>query len=278
MKIGQIVKSYIAKINSFCEKKDHSEFEKLLDVNYCKNTFNIGYSFYKEVALISKKEHSRFWTQIYIVRGKTIRITNDWYDKNYSNFVKYLISKNIATKDDFNKEALVLLNKNLEKNKNNSIQNKIPTNSRYRGNAIGNASNLLVRNILSNLGNEQFDEQDWIKTKQYFKNCCAYCGKKSESLIMEHAVPINKKSLGEHRLGNIIPSCKQCNNSKGSKSFVEFLGDNNVKIKAIKKYMDSKNYVPLGENEQIKMILNMAYNEVSSVSNRYIQILNGLVL
>lgn len=278
MKIGQIVKSYIKEVNSFCNEKDHSEFEKLLDKTYCKNTFNINYPFYKKVDLMTKKDNDRFWSQVYIIRGVTVRITNDWYDRCHSRFIQYLISKNIATKKDFNEEALVILNKKLEKNKNDIVQNKIPANNRYRGNAIGNASNLLVRNILSNLGTEQFNEKDWKETKQYFKNLCAYCGEESKNLIMEHAVPINKESLGEHRLGNIVPSCNKCNNSKGSKNFVDFLSNDNIKIEVIKKYMDDKNYVPLGENEQIKMILNMAYNEIPSISNRYIQILNGLVL
>ncbi len=278
VKISQIVKSYIAKINSFCNEKDHSEFERLLDKKYCKDTFNINYPFYKKVDLMTKKDNARFWSQTYIVRGVTVRITNHWFDECRIRFIQNLISKNIAIKEDFNEEALLALSKNLEKNKKDIVQNKMPANSRYKGYAIGKASNLLVRNILSNLGTEQFNNQDWEETKQYFKNRCVYCGEESKNLIMEHAVPINKKSLGEHRLGNIVPSCKECNNSKGSTSFVDFLSNDNIKIEAIKKYMDDKNYAPLGENEQIQMILNMAYNEVSSVSNRYIKILNGLIL
>ena len=34
------------------------------------------------------------------------------------------------------------------------------------------------------------------------------------------------------------------------------------KIKTIESYMDSKNYVPLGDNEQVRMILQLAYTEV----------------
>ena len=57
---------------------------------------------------------------------------------------------------------------------------------------------------------------------------------------MEHAIPINKEVLGEHRLGNIVPSCKQCNSEKHKKSFEEFLGDDTQKINAIKKCMSDK--------------------------------------
>ena len=41
--------------------------------------------------------------------------------------------------------------------------------NRYKGNPIGNASNALVRNILSNLGNERFNSADWTETKNISK-------------------------------------------------------------------------------------------------------------
>ena len=40
--------------------------------------------------------------------------------------------------------------------------------------------------------------------------------------------------------------------------------------------MDSKDYVPLEDNEQMKMILNMAHREVSALADRYIIIINEL--
>lgn len=41
--------------------------------------------------------------------------------------------------------------------------------------------------------------------------------------------------------------------------------------------MESRNYFPLGDNEQVAEILDMAYQEVAIVSKRYISILNKLV-
>ncbi len=38
--------------------------------------------------------------------------------------------------------------------------------------------------------------------------------------------------------------------------------------------MESRNYFPLGDNEQVAEILDMAYQEVAIVSKRYISILN----
>jgi hypothetical protein len=40
--------------------------------------------------------------------------------------------------------------------------------------------------------------------------------------------------------------------------------------------MDSRNYVPLEDNEQMKMILNMAHKEISALADRYITIINEL--
>ncbi len=90
-------------------------------------------------------------------------------------------------------------------------------------------------------------------------------------------MPINKEKLGEHKLGNLVPSCKPCNESKGGKDFREFLEDNTTAISRIKEYMDSKNYVPLEDNnEQMKMILDMAHKEVAALADRYITIINEL--
>ncbi len=134
-----------------------------------------------------------------------------------------------------------------------------------------------MRNILSNLGTEQFSEEDWFATKAYFNHQCAYCGEVKE-LVIEHAIPINKVYLGEHRLGNLVPSCKECNSAKASKDFREFLEGSDDKIAAIEAYMDEKNYVPLENNEQVSMILEMAYREVGTVAERYISIINELFI
>ncbi|SMM97796.1 hypothetical protein SPONL_1442 [uncultured Candidatus Thioglobus sp.] len=266
MKIGKLVKTHIEKINLFCENEE-SAFKELLNPEYCKDTFGINYPFYEEVNLIDDKLHRRYYTTTYTVRGKAVRITNHWFPEHHDSFLKYLLSKKIINYKD-----LEQLNANEQETKH-CIRNP-RKNTRYKGNAIGNSSNLLVRNILSNLGLEQFNKDDWLKTKKYFDNSCAYCGNK-DSLIMEHAIPINKELLGEHKLGNIVPSCKKCNVKKGNKRFDNFL-DDNKKIEYIRQYMDEKNYVPLGDNEQVRAILEMAYEEVSIVSKRYIAILNGL--
>ena len=147
---------------------------------------------------------------------------------------------------------------------------------RFKGNAIGNAQNLLVRNILSNFGDESFGPEQWQQVIDVFGRRCAYCGQDGE-LLMDHVVPINKQSLGEHRLGNLVPSCKPCNANKGDKDFRTFLSNHPDRVAQIEAHMERHNYVPISENEQIRQIIELAHKEVAQVAGRYIDIINTLM-
>lgn len=266
MKIGQFVKAHIREIFSYCDSVDHNEINSLLDPAYSKRTFGVNFPFCAAVEDIEKTESKRYWTDVHLVRGKRVRVTSQWFESNRPLFFQYLKSKNIEPKS------------NPETSTSNDSGNRISTvrsNSRYRGKAIGDAQNSFVRNILSRLGNESFSEKDWENTKDYFSRRCAYCNAEVD-LLIEHAIPINKEKLGEHRLGNLVPSCKPCNSKKGGLDFREFLGDDLEAIQKIEAYMDSRNYVPLEDSEQMRMILDMAHKEVASLAARYIRIVNEL--
>ncbi|HCG7747325.1 TPA: HNH endonuclease [Vibrio parahaemolyticus] len=274
MKIGKLVQSLLPRVLEYCEQQSHKEFERLCDADYSKRTFNINFPFLVPISNLHSDLSKRYWTKAYLVRGQTVRACSQWYEKDAIYFARYL--KRIGVEYDESQ-----LESDFPKFKTTPSRKLSPptarANSRYRGNAIGNAQNLLVRNILSNLGTEQFSEEDWFATKAYFNHQCAYCGE-SKELVIEHAIPINKVYLGEHRLGNLVPSCKECNSAKASKDFREFLEGSDDKIAAIEAYMDEKNYVPLENNEQVSMILEMAYREVGTVAERYISIINELFI
>ena len=263
MKIGKLVKYHTKKIFQYCETVDHAELQRLENKKYSKMTFGIGFPFCLETSLIPKDESKRYWTDLYLVRGKTVRVSSQWILPHKEKFISYLIEKNITRQDEIEKLTVA----------EPSHPSNTRENSRYKGNAIGNSQNLLVRNILSNLGGESFKQEDWENTKKYFDYKCAYCGSDGD-LVIEHAIPINKVSLGEHRLGNLVPSCKTCNSKKADKDYKIFLDEDQNRIDKIEKYMDSRNYTPLGENEQVAKILEMAYEEVATVSKRYITIIN----
>jgi 5-methylcytosine-specific restriction endonuclease McrA len=272
MRIGQLVRQFLPKIFEYCENVDAEELSRLMLHAYSLDTFHLtAYPFCQEISKIETNQSCRYWTQEFKVQGKTIRVCSQWFVRHKPYFVQYLITKGIVNREDVTNEALSI-EESVTKHKQEADSKK---SSRYKNIAIGNAQNLVVRNILSNLGRESFSEKDWNKTKAYFLGCCAYCGREKK-LEMDHAVPINKQMMGEHRLGNLIPSCQTCNKEKAGKDFREFLGTEENRIQKIEAYMDSKEYEPL-DDEHVAELLEMAYREVSDVAVRYIAIINRIL-
>jgi hypothetical protein len=271
MKIGKLVKAHLGRIFAYCETAAHSELESLLDPAYSKRIFGLCFPFCMEAANVDVALSKRYWTETYLVRGKRIRVSSQWFESQRAAFLAYLEARGIPAADDVAGPAPVPVGKG----GNHRPASSGRANSRYRGNHIGNAQNLFVRNILSNLGAEAFSEADWIATKAYFGDRCAYCGAEGD-LVIEHAIPINKEKLGEHRLGNLVPGCRSCNAKKAGRDFRTFLDGNPEAIARIETYMDSRNYVPLEDNAQIALILNLAHREIGALAARYITIINEL--
>ena len=270
MKVGQLVKRFIPDIFAHCEEVDAGELSRLFDKRYSKETFRINFPFCSETGAIPALESKRFWKDEYSVLGVRVRVTSQRFESNRPQLLAYLAHIDVEVPVELRLSPATDTQMLVGTTKAAS------SNSRYRGNAIGNAQNLFIRNILSNLGHESFNEQDWEETKRYFDNCCAYCGASGE-LVLEHAIPINKKALGEHRLGNLVPSCRACNARKGDSHFREFLQGREEQVLRIEEYMRTRNYEPLGENAQVFKILDMAYEEVGLLSQRYIAILDEVL-
>ena len=275
MKIGALIQHYIPIIFEYCEKQDHSEFDRLCDRTYSKATLDVNFPFCKPVADISAVENRRYWSQIYVVRGITVRVTSQWFDpptsKSRSSLVRYLERHGIEVI-----EAARALPGAESADTLPVERTARASRGRFKGNAIGNAQNLLVRNILSNFGDESFGPEHWQQVIDAFGRRCAYCGQEGD-LLMDHVVPINKHSLGEHRLGNLVPSCKPCNANKGDKDFRAFLSNHPERIAQIEAHMERHNYVPISDNEQIRQIIDLAHKEVAQLAARYIDILNTLM-
>jgi len=71
-----------------------------------------------------------------------------------------------------------------------------------------------------------FTAADWKAKLEYYGYRCRYCGiHKSETsegwLEADHAIPLSQG--GTNFISNIVPACKSCNCSKGTKTFTEFL-------------------------------------------------------
>ena len=72
-------------------------------------------------------------------------------------------------------------------------------------------------------------KKEWINCKEYFENCCAYCGIPIEEHYNKFAGEIKLTDFhrehvdcnGENDLSNCVPSCKDCNSSKHNSSLEE---------------------------------------------------------
>jgi hypothetical protein len=259
VKIGAFVRNNIPEMQSYCESNP-AELLKLMDATYSKGVFNLNWPFFAEAEKISPINRVRYWKDVYIIGGRCLRACSQWFDKDHEAFNRYLLSKSIVS-------APISPNPPLP-----------PTEprGRFKATAVGDSQNSFIRVILSNLGQESFDQQHWEGTKRYFGGRCAYCDELNE-LYMDHGVPINKTSLGEHRLGNLIPCCKKCNEDKNRDDFNTFLRDQPERAAKIEAYMASRNYTPLGDNRHIKMIVEQAHKEVAALASRYIAIINTVL-
>ena len=57
--------------------------------------------------------------------------------------------------------------------------------------------------------------------KKLYSSSCFYCSS-TENIHADHLVPISRG--GQHSIGNLLPACKKCNLSKGSKLLIEWHG------------------------------------------------------
>lgn len=195
MKIGQLVKQHIRQILFHCDTVDYNELSRLLDFDYSNRAFGLNFPFCRETVHIAPDHAMRYWTEVYIVRNKRVRVTSQWYERQRSLFSHYLSSKQILSIQNLHDTTISHDNVTTSPPTLLPLRTLPPSrrsNSRYRGNHIGNAQNLFIRNLLSNLGHDSFSEQDWKATQAYFTNRCAYCGD-ATALVMDHAVPINKE-------------------------------------------------------------------------------------
>jgi hypothetical protein len=94
---------------------------------------------------------------------------------------------------------------------------------------------------------------------------------------MEHAIPINREKLGEHKLGNLVPSCDACNRRKHDMDYKEFLNGNLAAIERIEEYMRSRGYVPLTSDRDVVRILNEAHANVGRVADECVSKINDII-
>jgi uncharacterized Zn-finger protein len=92
----------------------------------------------------------------------------------------------------------------------------------------------------------------WSKARKYFKYKCAYCGKHSENIELEHFKPFIKG--GKFTKDNIIPACKSCNSSKRDKDFFEWYPKQPFYSKAREKKILNYLGYSKSKEQQLKLI------------------------
>ncbi len=267
MKIGKLVQRHIPAIFEYCETKDASEFTRLQDARYSKEALEIIYPFCKPIASIGAKKPDRHYVKEFAVCGIQVRVTNEWKEKSLPLFKNYLRKCNIGFDDSFDEASDTPTCANTKERK---------ASARFKPPSIGNGQNGVIRYILSQLDEEQFNANDWEQVKADFGQCCAYCGTDGK-LEREHVIPINRDALGEHRLGNLVPACQSCNAKKAGDDFREFLAESPDRITTIESHMAKHGYEPIGDHTLIKSILEMAHADVRQLAERYIALIEAVL-
>lgn len=92
-----------------------------------------------------------------------------------------------------------------------------------------------------------------------FGGQCAYCGANPPPvLVAEHLVPMNRESVGLHAWGNIVPSCKGCNDIKKGDAWHVHSQLDPLRREAIRAYISEYGYDP--DVAELKVVLGKLYD------------------
>lgn len=277
--IGKFVQMYLPQIFDYCQNKDPEEFARLSDRDFCLTTFRLSYPLL--VRSNTGEKVKRYWSAKssgpFVAAG--YRVTSEWVASLHTaHFVNYLIDKDInpsGLSADFKEWACTTV---AEFGSTGSA----PGGPRYRSYAIGIAQNALVRYLLSNIGHDEFSEKHWQAAKEELG--CVYCGQRT-GLTIDHAVPINRVHVGEHRLGNLVPACGSCNRQKSNTTHEVYLRKVYAadpqqaaeRISAIDAYASKHGYSPIVDAEGVQKLLDDARDELKAVADKYLEAINSKV-
>ncbi|MFQ5581350.1 MAG: HNH endonuclease [Mariprofundaceae bacterium] len=106
---------------------------------------------------------------------------------------------------------------------------------------------------------------------KFFDYQCCYCGISinATNISQDHLIPMNKASLGLHAWGNVVPCCRDCNNEKQQKPWLDFLiskatgNDLKQRKKKIESFVSEKNYDP---NLNLHQYADNLYEDIGEVA------------
>jgi len=112
---------------------------------------------------------------------------------------------------------------------------------------------------------QKLNDEDWKVLLDRFDGRCAFCNepatKENRGIVADHLVAAAQ--FGELVLGNVVPSCQTCNDSRGNQDWREFISerfpeDAAYRIQRIQECLDEHPYSPvtldaaLNDDERIK--------------------------
>lgn len=134
--------------------------------------------------------------------------------------------------------------------------------------------NALVRVLLLKTASKpapaNYQLQTATDVKRYFNFSCAYCAERPPD-DFDHAIPANQYHLGETCIGNLIPSCRDCNDMKKKGlpkwglDHRQFLAGKEAgadRLAKIEAWMEADGYVPLGNDPEIKALIDSVRADV----------------
>lgn len=200
--------------------------------------------YYNNITMIKKKSRKK-----YLEERDSILRYQEWYRENN----KEKVAKNNKQYYIENREEILakdrIYGKKYYKRNKKSILEKSRV-YRHKNRELHNALARKRYNKKIHLRNDLSIKQ-WLETKRYFNNSCAYCGMSEEAHLLsyneqlhqEHIVSVNNG--GGYTKHNIIPSCKGCNSSKHNKELVDWYLDyeyyNSKRLEKIINYINKYN-------------------------------------
>jgi hypothetical protein len=134
-----------------------------MDKEYCKQTFKLNWPFCVEISAVLETNGERYWKSLPLsLDGKSFLVCSQWYRRNRKPFCNYLLSKGIIREDElFPLLVDAEIGLQAEPNSSSTIppeRTKV-VKGRYQATTEGDAANLVIRAILSNLGTESFSDK-----------------------------------------------------------------------------------------------------------------------
>lgn len=174
----------------------------------CKSCENLSSLKYRQANVQKLKDSSNKW-----------RVNNSEFISDYQK--RYRESNKNSAKEY--RQAYYKSNKTLITKSTNEYKekNKDYLKQKNREWVLRNPA-LRKNNAAKRRANKQMNGTFTILKKELIRlyaSPCFYC-KSTESIQADHVVPIAKG--GRHSIGNLVPACSKCNQSKGSKLLIEW--------------------------------------------------------